>query len=251
LLAAVDADGINGDTQEGMPASYRSAAERNGHPLALEPEVGMGADELLALNVMSWGYWNYDFVPAISRYKWIEPRHMVNVSDRWAHNHLDDLQAAFFNGVGFESWENIWGIWNQLTPRDAETVRRIATIERAFASLLASQDWEPHSHTEQFGVFASKWPGQDRTLWTIVNRNSYPVAGRLLVIPFRPGARYFDIWHGREIVPRRETNFWVIDVSLESSAYGAVLETLAPNDDATKEVLGLMEGLSTSCGIFE
>jgi gamma-glutamyl hercynylcysteine S-oxide synthase len=244
LLAAVDADGINGDTQEGMPATYRSAAEKIGHPLALEPEVGMGADELLALNVMSWGYWNYDFVPAISRYKWIEPRHMVNVSDRWAHNHLDDLQAAFFNGVGFESWENIWGIWNQLTPRDAETVRRIATIERAFAALLASQDWEPHSHTEQFGVFASNWPGKDQTLWTIVNRNSYPVTGRVLVIPFRPGARYFDIWHGREIVPRRESNFSVIDVSLESNGYGAVLERLAPNDDSLKEVLRLMEGLS-------
>ena len=42
----------------------------------------------------------------------------------------DDLQYAFFNGVGYESWENIWGIWNQLTPRDAEALRRIATIER-------------------------------------------------------------------------------------------------------------------------
>jgi iron(II)-dependent oxidoreductase len=244
LLAAVDADGINGDTQEGMPASYRSAAEKIGHPLALEPEVGMGADELLASNVMSWGYWNYDFVPTISRYKWIEPRHMVNVCDRWAHNHLDDLQAAFFNGVGFESWENIWGIWNQLTPRDAETVRRIAAIERGFAALLVSQDWEPHTHTEEFGVFASKWPGQDRTLWTIVNRNSYPVAGSLLVIPYRSGARYFDIWHGTEIMPRRESNFSVIEVSLESNGYGAILETLAPNDDATKEMLGLMEGMS-------
>ena len=246
LLAVVDADGINGDTKEGMPSSFRRAAEKIGHPLALEPEVELGADEMLAWNVMSWGYWHYDFVPAISRYKWIEPRHMVNVSDRWAHNHLDDLQAVFFDGVGFEAWENIWGIWNQLTPRDAETVRRIATIERGFADLLVSQDWEPHAHTEQFGIFASKWPGQGRTLWTIVNRNAYPVAGRQIEIPFRAGARYFDVWHGTEITPRREGDSTVIELTLEANGFGAVLEIFAsaPDDAGLKKILAAMNSMS-------
>ena len=244
LLASVDADGINGDTQEGMPSSFRRAAEKIGHPLALEPEVELGSDEMLTWNIMSWGYWHYDFVPAISRYKWIEPRHMVNVSNRWAHNHLDDLQAAFFNGVGFEAWENIWGIWNQLTPRDAETVRRVATIERAFAPLLVSPDWEPHTHAEQFGVFASKWPGEGRTLWTVVNRNAYPVSGRQLVIPFRAGARYFDVWHGAEITPQREGDNSVIDLSLEANGYGAVLETFAPDDAELKKAVAAMGSLS-------
>jgi len=243
-LAAVNADGINGDTQDGMPASFRRATEKSGHPLALEPEVGLGADETLTFNTMSWGYWRYDFVPSLSRYKWLEPRHMVNISNRWAHDHLDDLQQAFFNGIGFETWENIWGIWNQLTPRDAETVRRIATVERAFAPLLVSQDWEPHTHTEQFGVYASKWPGEDRTLWTIVNRNPYPVAGRQLVVPFRAGVRYFDVWHGVELTPRRENNSAVISLSLESSGYGAVLGTPKADDDQLKKVLTVMNSLS-------
>jgi iron(II)-dependent oxidoreductase len=91
---------------------------------------------MLGYNSLSWGYWNYTFVPSVSRYKWLETRHMVNLSNRWAHNHLDDLQEAFFNGTGFESWENVWGIWNQMTPRDAEALRRTATIERAYAPLL-------------------------------------------------------------------------------------------------------------------
>ena len=41
---------------------------------------------------------------------------MVNVCDRWNRDKTDNLQYAFFNGVGYESWENIWGIWNQITP---------------------------------------------------------------------------------------------------------------------------------------
>jgi len=244
LLADVGADGINGDTQEGMPASYRRAAEKIGHPLALEPEVEISSEEALAFNIMSWGYWHYDFVPSISRYKWIEPRHMVHICNRWAHDHRDDLQQAFFNGIGFESWENIWGIWNQLTSRDAETVRRIATIERAFAPLLASQGWEPHTYMEQFGIFASKWPGEGRTLWTIVNRNPYPIAGRQLVIPFRAGVRYFDVWHGVEITPRQENDSSVIDLPLESNGYGAVLETPIPDDPGLKKVLAEMNALS-------
>ena len=65
---------------------------------------------------------------------------MVNVCDRWNRDKTDDLQFAFFNGVGYESWENIWGIWNQITPRDAEALRRVAKIERAIAPLLISPD---------------------------------------------------------------------------------------------------------------
>ena len=43
-------------------------------------------------------------------YKWLESRHMVNICRRWGRDKTDDLQHAFFNGVGYESWENIWGI---------------------------------------------------------------------------------------------------------------------------------------------
>src|ERR1035441_7704857 len=69
--------------------------------------------------------------PLVDKYKWLEPRHMVNISDRWNRDKTSDLQFAFFNGVGWESWENIWGIWNGITPRDAEATRRVATIEHA------------------------------------------------------------------------------------------------------------------------
>ena len=63
--------------------------------------------------------------------------------------------------MGYESWGNVWGIWNQLTPRDAAALRRIATIERAVADLLISDDWEPHVPTLQSGVYASRFPGRE------------------------------------------------------------------------------------------
>ena len=82
-------------------------------------------------------------LPEVDRYKWLETRHMVNISDRWARDKTDDLQFAFFNGVGWESWENVWGIWNGITPRDGEATRRVATMERGVAAFLTSLAGSP------------------------------------------------------------------------------------------------------------
>ena len=137
-MQAIGADGINGDTMGGMGREFRKASDDCGHPLVLEPECQLSDDGMVAWNNMSWGYWQYQPIPVVSKYKWIEPRHMVNVCERWAKDRTDGLQSAFFNGVGYESWENVWGIWNELTPRDAEAIRRIAMIERAVPELLTS-----------------------------------------------------------------------------------------------------------------
>jgi iron(II)-dependent oxidoreductase len=243
-LAAVDADGINGDTQEGMPSSFRHASDKIGHPLALEPEVQLLADEMMAYNNSSWGYWKYDFVPSVSRYKWLESRHMVHLCDRSSRDHVEELQQAFFNGVGFESWENVWGYWNQMTARDAEALRRIATIERAYSTLLISPDWVPHIPTEHFGVFASKFPTGEATLWTVVNRNHYLVEGRQWLVPNKPGNRYFDLWRGVELIPKREGEQSVIEFAMEPDGYGAVLETSKADDRQLANLLTTMQSLS-------
>ena len=53
-----------------------------GHPLAFEPE-GSPSDEDSGWNLMNWGQYNFPFVPMVDQYKWLETRHMVNISDRW------------------------------------------------------------------------------------------------------------------------------------------------------------------------
>jgi formylglycine-generating enzyme required for sulfatase activity len=226
-MAEIGADGINGDTLGGVPRAFRTASDAAGHPLALEPEGGP-PDEALAWNNLTWGYWKFPFVPMISKYKWLEPRHMVNVCDRWNRDKTSNLQYAFFNGVGYESWENIWGIWNQITPRDAEALRRTSKIERAFADLLISSGWEPHTPTLRYGVFASKWPGNGRTLWTIVNRNEYSVQGREIQVAYKDGTHYYDIWHGVELKPEISGDAALLRFDMEAQGFGAVL-AVEPN----------------------
>ncbi len=240
LMVEIGADGINGDTQNGVPLAFSQEAERTGHPLAFQPE-GPPSDEALAWNVLSW--WEEDspkyaqFVPKVNRYKWLEPRHMANISDRWNRVKTDDLQVAFFNGIGWESWENVWGIWNGITPRDAEATRRMATIERGVATFLVSSEWEPFYPTRTFGVFASRWPLKNQTVWTLVNRNEYNVSGRQLSVPFREGAHYYDLYHGVELQGQHEGDTLVLTFAIEARGFGAVL---AVQGQPTVEIVTLM-----------
>ncbi len=245
LMKEIDADGINGDTQDGVPLAFSLAADKIGHPLAFEPEGGPH-DEALAWNVLTWGQYQFQFVPTVDRYRWLEPRHEVNISDRWNHDKTDDLQFAFFNGEGWESWENVWGIWNGITPRDAEATRRVAAIERAVAPFLVSQEWEPFSPTLRYGVFASRWPLGLQTVWTILNRNDYDLDGRQMSVPFQAGMRYFDLYHGVELHPVREGDQSVLSFAFEAHGYGAVLATGGEPSAQIEQLMAKMKGLTAA-----
>ena len=54
-----------------------------------------------------------DVIPTVPKLKWLEPRHIINIENRWGRDRNNDLQHAFFNGIGYNAWENVWGIWNQ------------------------------------------------------------------------------------------------------------------------------------------
>ena len=246
LMAEVGADGVNGDTQDGVPLAFSLAADEAGHPLAFEPEGGP-SDEALAWNVMTWGQYQFPFTPLVDKYKWLEPRHMVNISDRWKRDKTDDLQFAFFNGVGWESWENIWGIWNGITPRDAEATRRIATIERAISPFLVSRDWEPMTPMLRYGVYASRWSMGEQSVWTIVNRNEYAVEGDQIEIRATPGIRYFDLYHGVELNPEtRPGGRAVLTFPIEAKGYGVVLATNTAPDQKIVSLMSTMKSVTAT-----
>lgn len=232
-MKAIGADGINGDTYDGIPREFLTASQTHAYPLVLEPENHLSRDEMLAFNTMSWGYWKYQTRPVISKYKWLEPRHMVNVCERWAQDRTDGLQSAFFNGVGYESWENVWGIWNQITPRDAAALRRISLIYRALPDLLTSPEWEPHVATLQETVYACEFPGKSQRLYLLVNRGRQDVQGDEIAQWRRPNTRYYDLWNGVELRPYRSGSADFLRFPIEARGYGAVLveigDTTSPN----------------------
>jgi gamma-glutamyl hercynylcysteine S-oxide synthase len=243
LMKEIGADGVNGDTQDGVPLAFSLAADKVGHPLAFEPEDGP-SDEALAWNVMTWGQYKFQFAPTVDKYRWLETRHQVNIQGRWNRDKTDDLQYAFFNGEGWESWENVWGIWNGVTPRDAEATRRMATMERGVAPFLVSPGWEPLYPTHRYGIFASRWPLADRTVWTIVNRNEYDSDGRQMTVPYKAGMRYFDIYHGLELTPEKQGDSAVLSFPIEAHGFGMILATPGEPDAAMRQLMSRMKAMT-------
>ena len=245
-LKEIGADGINFDTLESAPVEFHRAARAAGHPLALEPQFSI-RDESVQWSTLSWSDWvtwedlHYPFVPMVNKVKWIEPRHMVNVTDRFTRDKRNSLQHALFNGIGYVTMENLWGFWYGMTPHDAEAVSRITRTLRAVAAELTSPDWEPHAPTIQAGVFASRFPSAERTLWTLVNRNEYAVAGEQLRVPAGTGLRYYDLWRGTELQPAVGSGMATLTFGIDGLGFGAVLATReSPLPAAIKDVMAYM-----------
>ena len=230
LLGSVGADGINFDTLDDVPAAFPRATRQTGVTLVLEPQFAP-KPAALQESTLSWNDWvtwdglTVPAVPRVSRAKWLEPRHQVLVTDRYARSKVDSLHHAFFNGEGYALLENLWGFWTGFSAWDAEAVLRFTSIERAVAPLLSSPDWEPYAPMLHAGVFASRFSLRGETLWTIVNRNEYDLDGAQLEVPAVPGARYYDLWHGRELKPEPRGDHASLGFPLDSLGFGAVLAT--------------------------
>jgi iron(II)-dependent oxidoreductase len=247
LLKDVGADGINFDTLESVPPGFREASDAIGHPVALEPQF-QPRDASLAWTNISWNDWvtwegkQYPFIPMVNKNKWMEPRHTANITDRFTRDKTDSLQHAFFNGQGYATLENLWGFWYENAAHDAEALLRFTRIERAVGDYLKSPDWEPHTPMLQNGVFSSRFPGANGTVWTIVNRNEYEVSGPQIEIASDAGMRYYDLWRGSELKPAEPTanGKATLNFDLEGLGYGAVLATKQQPDESVQKLLTYM-----------
>ena len=258
LLKQTNGDGFNGDTMGFVPESFWLAALKDHYPVAFEPELG-GTDAALNWTTMGWGYWTFGNTPPIvDRFKFVtRGRFLTHACDRWSKNKTDNLQYAWFNGDGYETWENVWGTWNGIVPRDGEAIRRVATMLRFFggkAALLHSAGWVPHT-TEvlQQHVYGSRWPAEPsdavaaklglRTMWTVVNRAGQDVDGAQLALKKPdPSSRYYDCYRGTELPLEKS----ILSFSIESEGFGCVVETAGEASSKVARFLSVMANLTAA-----
>jgi hypothetical protein len=128
-------------------------------------------------------------------------------------------------------WENIFGTWNQLSPRDAEALRRTTSIMRCFGpDFFASSEWEPHWPCVRWEtVFSSKFVSstvEEQVIWTFVNRGPAKVTGHQIVVNYHMGIQFYDVWHGREIQPDNIVDgLATLSFDIEAHGYGCIFST--------------------------
>jgi formylglycine-generating enzyme required for sulfatase activity len=97
----------------------------------------------------------------------------------------------------------------------------------------------------RYGVFASRWPLNDQTVWTIVNRNEYDVDGQEMEVPNLSGTRYFDLYHGTELKAQRDPlGRSVLSFPIEAHGYGAILATKTEPDATLQKLMPQMKQLT-------
>ncbi|SDF12341.1 Sulfatase-modifying factor enzyme 1 [Cellulosimicrobium cellulans] len=187
-LAAVvrdlGADGVFLDTLKKAEPELVARLEAARPGIVLEGESKLPV-ERIEDHSSSWAQFFADSpVPGVLRTHWYERRHMQHHVRRWHRDHSEELQSAWLNGVGVMVWEVVFGVWVGWSARDAATVKRLVTVQRAARPLLLDGEWTPLTElapeAEEAGVYASRWELDGVTLWTLVHRGETDHDGPLL-----------------------------------------------------------------------
>jgi len=184
LVRDLGADGVFLDTLKKAEPELVARLEAARPGIVLEGESKLPV-ERIEDHSSSWAQFFADSpVPGVLRAHWYERRHMQHHVRRWHRDHTEELQSAWLNGVGVMVWEVVFGVWVGWSARDAATVRRMVTVQRAAHDLLTAGTWTPLAElapeAEAAGVYASRWEADGVTLWTVVNRGDADYTGPVL-----------------------------------------------------------------------
>lgn len=284
LAREVGADGFNGDTMAFVREQFFEAGEG----LAIEPEL-MGLPPMRSWHTLGWAYWQLDknaTVPRVDFYKYsLDSRWMSHACQRWAKDHTTFLLTSFFNSVGFVPWENVWGSFNQvrgdtflffrtgrkwmacavvsdpahaaqMVPRDAELLKRSATILRFFGGaergglkLLTSSEWEPFPpelHAGEAGTaHGSRYPDAqgERQLLLLVNLgSSSDSASYQVAAAHEVGWRWWDCLRGMPLLVDAQHR---VRVPVEAQGIGCIFGSAREREpEGFQAFLGRMRALS-------
>ena len=131
------------------------------------------------------------------------------------------LKFTFFNG------ESIYdSYWYQGESQAHAFMLRAYDIKKKYKDCFTSLRPEMLVPTERAGLCANKFPGKNRTLWTLYNQRYTTLSGPLLALDHVNGATYFDVWNNRPLLPKIANGKAVISMRLGPQGIGCVSQVL-------------------------
>lgn len=246
LIEETGADGVFGDTMAEMGEKLFELTDS-----VLEPEGG-GTLRSMNWTISGWGEdWYNGTEPCVDTLKWLERRRMSHQVHRWFKNKTMDVLFSLFNGVGYVSWENIFGIWNGITEMGAAQIRRAGTVMRYFHDIMHSDDWMPFYPTKIYNVFASVWREKSKVLIILINRKGNTIDKTVPVIDVSSLIQDWnltniiitDCYHG--FINPNPPKSPILHVEIESEGFACLMLSIDPSSIPSKEFLKEMKEMSS------
>jgi hypothetical protein len=169
--------------------------------------------------------------PSVNLYRFLFPdvkQIDLPIGNNGSMNGPRRLKFIFFHGDGV--YDNGWF---QFHSRERETLMIKSTaIKNAYRDCFYSNDITPLVPTERGQVYANRFTGRGRTLWTLYNGRNTPVRGRVLAVEHVSGATYHDAWNDKELTPTVENGKAYLDLDLQAQGLGCVVQRAAASADA-------------------
>jgi hypothetical protein len=129
------------------------------------------------------------------------------------------LKLIFFNGQSYSDTT-----WRILYTKSREMLGKAVTIYRKYPDCFNSSDPEMFVPTLKTDVYANKFPGKGRTLYTFYNARYITARGQIIILPHHKGAKYFDVWNEKELSPIIEKGKAIISLKLDPQGLGCILQ---------------------------
>ena len=255
LLQDTGSDGFNGDTMQHIPKAFVDASYSIGYKaIAMQAEGGLPEWDT-PYRTIGWAEGWISGAVYVDKPKWLSKGLATTQwSARWSgigagatalKGKLPQIQICWFNGLGYETWENVWGTWNGLIERSAEAIRRVGMMLRFFGhraeNFFTSPDWIPFTaegaQMEQ-GVFASAFPRGKETVYTFINWDENEKGTDSTGVQLNPAtkaAHYYDCYNGIELTPDAKTG--ALSFEILANGFGCVVAT--PNATTIDHAAGL------------
>jgi hypothetical protein len=138
-----------------------------------------------------------------------------------AYDSWHPLKFTFFNGEAIYD-----SLWNLDESRGHAFITRAYELKKRFKDCFTSDSPEMLVPTERGSVYANRFPGKARTLWTLYNARPTTVRGPILTVPHQDGATYRDEWNDRDLQPLLRDGMAILALELGPQSVGCVTQTL-------------------------
>ena len=113
--------------------------------------------------------------------------------------------------------------WDLLESDGNEFTCKAFGIKKKYADCFSSDDPEMMIESLSPAMCVNKFPGKDRTVYTVYNRAYRTFRGEALSVPHSEGNVYYDVWNERELTVKIENGYAKISLEVDAQSIGCIL----------------------------